>query len=62
MNMEALEQKLATQAQRPWMLRCSGTWEGDPAEVESSIQDIRQKAQTASKKRIKDLVRGLSNK
>ena len=62
MNMEALEQKLATQEQRPWMLRGSGTWEGDAAEVDSAIQTIRQQAKAASDKRIQKLGRGLSGK
>jgi prevent-host-death family protein len=62
MNMEALEQKLATQEQRPWMLRGSGTWKANPAEVENAIQSIRQEAQTASDKRMKKLARGLPEK
>ena len=74
MNMEALEQKLATLEQRPWMLRGSGTWEGDTADVEGVIESIRQQdqarederdrqqARAASDKRIRKIKRGLSGK
>jgi prevent-host-death family protein len=62
MNMEALEQKLAALEQRPWMLRGSGTWEGDAADVEGAIESIRQQARAASDKRIRKIKRGLSGK
>jgi len=62
MNMEALEQKLAVLKQRPWMLRGSGTWEGDAADVEGAIESIRRQARAASDKRIRKIKRGLSGK
>jgi prevent-host-death family protein len=62
MNMEALEQKLAVQEQRPWMLRGSGTWEGAPEEIESAIQSIRQQAQATSADRIRKITRDLPGK
>jgi len=62
MNMEALEQKLAAHEQRPWMLRGSGTWQGEPEEIESTIESIRQKAQATSADRIKKITRDLPGK
>lgn len=62
MNMEALEQKLAVQEKRPWMLRGSGTWQGDPKEIESAIRSIRQEAKASSDKRIKKITRDLPGK
>ena len=40
MNMEALEQKFATLEHRRWMLRGSGTWKGNTADVEGAIESI----------------------
>jgi len=62
MNMEALEQKLAVQEQRPWMLRGSGTWQGAAEEIESAIQSIRQQTQATSADRIKKITRDLAGK
>ena len=62
MNMEALEQKLSAHEQRPWMLRGSGTWQGEPEEIESTIQSIRQQAHAASADRIKKITRDLPGK
>jgi prevent-host-death family protein len=62
MNMEALEHKLAVQEQRPWMLRGSGTWQGEPQEIENVLRNIRQQARTPSDERIKKLTRDLSGK
>jgi prevent-host-death family protein len=62
MNMDALEQKLAIQEHRPWMLRGSGAWQGDPEEIEATIRTIRLEAQGASDKRIKKITRDLPGK
>lgn len=62
MNMEALDQKLAIQEQRPWMLRGSGTWQGEPEDIESAIRSIRQEAQTSNDKRLKSITRDLPGK
>ena len=61
-NMEALEQKLAIHEQRPWTLRGSGTWQGDPKEIESVLRDIRRQARTASDDRIKKITQDLPGK
>jgi prevent-host-death family protein len=60
MNMEALEQKLNTVEKRTWMLRGSGTWDGDPAEIDSAIEGIRERFGNSSKKRLEKLVREVS--
>ena len=57
MNMEALEQKLNTEEKRAWMLQGSGTWEGDPADIDSTIKGIRKRFGASSQKRLEKLVR-----
>jgi prevent-host-death family protein len=61
MNMDAVLQKIEKLEKQPWMLRGSGTWVGDPADIEAAIGEIRQQFQSSHEKRRKKLVRGLSD-
>jgi prevent-host-death family protein len=61
MNMEAVRQKIEKLEKQPWMLRGSGTWVGNSADIEAAIGEIRQQSQSSQEKRLKKLARGLSD-
>jgi hypothetical protein len=62
MNIEALEQKLSAHHQKEWMLRDSGTSQGDAGEIDKAIEKIRKHFKTTSKKRLEKLARELADK
>jgi prevent-host-death family protein len=62
MNMDAIEHKVQKLEKQPWMLRGSGSWVGDPGEIDSAIREIRRQFNSSEKKRISKLLRDLSGK
>jgi prevent-host-death family protein len=62
MNIEAVQNKIEKPGKRPWMLRGSGNWVGDSAEVDTAVRGIRQQFHSSSGKRLKKLERELSSK
>jgi prevent-host-death family protein len=62
MNIEAIEEKIQKLEKRTWKLRGSGSWVGDPADIDDSIREIRRQFNSSEKKRMSKLLRGFSGK
>ena len=61
MNMDAIEQKMKKLEKKPWMLRGSGTWVGDPADIDKEIRKIRREFSASSERRLKKVIKQLSD-
>ena len=61
MNMEAMEHKIEKLEKRPWMLRGSCQWIGDPADIDTAIREIRQQFKSSQQKRMDKLLREFSD-
>lgn len=61
MSVEVLEKRLSTQKSRPWTLRGSGTWQGNPEDIDTAIKELRKDFRKTTGDRLKRAARGIAN-
>jgi prevent-host-death family protein len=62
MNIEAIEHQIQKLEKREWMLRGSGSWVGNPDDIDTAIRGIRRRFNSSEDKRMSRLLRKLSGK